>query len=148
MKYSEEEGVSPDNSPRLLMFYGLTSCIARLLAGRVCDLKCINPYYVFQVGSFTAASSIILLPLARSYIHFLVCSLFFGLGAGTSIATSNLIFLTCVDKRRRASAFGLASCLSSLSILASPPLAGKFVQVYCSSERLPVPVSGYQSTKS
>ncbi|KAJ7385180.1 hypothetical protein OS493_017557 [Desmophyllum pertusum] len=46
------------------------------------------------------------------------------LGAGISIATSNLIFLTCVDPGRRASAFGLASCLGSLSILSSPPLAG------------------------
>ncbi|KAL9954126.1 hypothetical protein ACROYT_G041624 [Oculina patagonica] len=50
--------------------------------------------------------------------------MFFGVGAGTSVTTSNLIFLTCVDKQRRASAFGLASCLGSLSILTSPPLAG------------------------
>jgi len=124
VKYSEEQGVSSDNSARLLMFYGLSSCIARLLAGRVCDLTWVNPHYVFQVGNFIAALSIILAPLARSYSHFLVCGLFFGVGAGISISTSNLIFLTCVDERRRASAFGLASCLASFSILLAPPLAG------------------------
>ena len=129
------------------MFYGLTSCIARLLAGRVCDLKCINPHVVFQFGSFIGASSIILLPLARSYIHFLVCSLFVGLGNGTSITTSNLIFLTCVDKRRRASAFGLASCLGSLAVLVSSPLAGKSVQVCCPSEPPRVPVSRCQGSQ-
>ena len=131
MKYSEEQGISSDNSSRLLMFYGLTSCIARLIAGRVCDLKCINPHFVYQTGSFIAALSIIFLPLSSSHVHFLVCSVFYGLGGGTSMATSNLMFLTCVDERRRASAFGLASCLGSISVLTSPPLAGKFVQVNC-----------------
>lgn len=139
MKYSEEQGVSSDNSARLLMFYGLSSCIARLLAGRVCDLTWVNPHYVFQVGNFIAALSIILAPLARSYSHFLVCGLFFGVGAGISISTSNLIFLTCVDERRRASAFGLASCLASFSILSAPPLAGKFIYVNCSSNLPPTP---------
>jgi len=136
VKYSEEQGICPDNSAKLLMFYGLSSCIARLLAGRVCDLTWVNSHYVFQVGNFIAALSIIFAPLARSYIHFLVCSLFFGVGAGISISTSNLIFLTCVDERRRASAFGLASCLASFSVLSSPPLAGKFIYVTynCSSK--------------
>ena len=134
VKYSEEQGISPDNSARLLMFYGLSSCIARVLAGRVCDLTWVNPHFVFQVGSFIAALSIILVPLAQSYIHFLVCSLCFGLGGGISITTSNLIFLTCVDERRRASAFGLASFMASFSILSSPPLAGKFIQVIYSSK--------------
>ena len=141
MKYSEEQGVSPDNSARLLMFYGLSSCIARLVAGRVCDVTWVNPQYVFQVGNFIAALSIIFAPLAGSYVHFLVCGLFFGVGAGISIATSNLIFLTCVDERRRASAFGLASCLASFSILSSPPLAGKFILVNYSSKHFPTPVS-------
>ncbi|KAJ7330737.1 hypothetical protein OS493_021666 [Desmophyllum pertusum] len=124
VKYSEEEGISPDSSSRLLMFYGLTSCFARLVTGRVCNLTWINPHFVFQVGSFIAALSVIFVTLARSYIGFLSCSVLFGLGGGISIATSNLIFLTCVDPGRRASAFGLASCLGSLSILSSPPLAG------------------------
>ena len=132
VKYSEEQGTSPDNSARLLMFYGLSSCIARLLAGRVCDLTWVNPHYVFQVGNFIAALSVIFAPLARSYIHFLLCGLFFGLGAGISISTSNLVFLTCVDEKRRASAFGLASCLGSFAILSAPPLAGKYVS--CSSK--------------
>ena len=134
MKYSEEQGLSPDNSARLLMFYGLASCIARLLAGRVCDLTWVNPHYVFQVGNFIAALPVIFTPLARSYVHFLVCALFLGLGTGISISTSNLIFLTCVDERRRASAFGLANCLASFSVLSAPPLAGKFICANCSSK--------------
>ena len=134
MKYSEEQGFSPDNSARLLMFYGLASCIARLLAGRVCDLTWVNPHYVFQAGNFIAALSVIFTPLAWSYVNFLVCALFLGLGTGISISTSNLIFLTCVDERRRASAFGLASCLASFSVLSGPPLAGKFICANCSSK--------------
>ncbi|KAL9954120.1 hypothetical protein ACROYT_G041618 [Oculina patagonica] len=124
VKYSEEQGISPDNASRLLMFYGLTSCIARLLAGRLCDLKCINPRFVFQVGGCISGASVLLVTVARSYLPFVLCSIFFGLGNGVIVTTSNLIFLTCLDVKRRASAFGLANCLSSFAIASAPPFAG------------------------
>ena len=130
MKYAEEQGVSSENSSRLLMYYGLASCIARLTAGRVCDLTGINPRFIFQIGSLVAAVSVILLPLASSYTPFVLCSCFFGLGAGMSMTTTNLILLTCVDAERRASAFGLANFLSSFSVLSSPPLVGKFGRIF------------------
>ena len=124
VKYSEEQGIPPDNSARLLMFYGLTSCISRLLAGRVCNLSWVNPHFVFQVGGCICGVSVLLFTVARSYLPFVLCSVLFGLGDGCIVTTSNLIFLTCVDVKRRASAFGLANCLSSFVIASAPPFAG------------------------
>ena len=126
MKYSEEQGISSDRSSKLLMFFGLTSCIARLLAGCVCDLKCINPCFVFQVGGCIAGASVLVLTMAQSYVLFVLCSIFFGVGNGIVVTTGNLLFLTCVDEKRRASAFGLANCLSSFAIASAPPFAGRF----------------------
>ena len=108
------------------MTTGLASCIGRLVAGFVCNLKFINPRYVFQVGSFVTAVSVILFTVVHSYGLFVFLSALFGVAQGAVTATSNLIFLTCVDNKRRASAFGLGSCLTSLAILSSPPFAGKF----------------------
>ena len=108
------------------MFYGLTSCFARLLAGRVCDLTWINHRLVFQVGGCIGGVSVILVTVAQSYVPFVLCSVFFGLGNGIIVTTSNLIFLTCVDVERRASAFGLANCLSSFALASAPPFAGRF----------------------
>ena len=118
--------MSPDNSARLLMFYGLASCIARLLAGRVCNLTWVNPHFVFQVGGCISGVSVLLFAVARSYLSLVLCSVSFGLGNGSVVTTSNLIFLTCVDVKRRASAFGLANCLTSFAIASAPPFAGKF----------------------
>ena len=108
------------------MTTGLASCIGRLVAGFMCNLKFINPRYVFQVGSFVTAVSVTLFTVVRSYGLFVFLSALFDVAQGAVTATSNLIFLTCVDNKRRASAFGLGSCLTSLAILSSPPFAGEF----------------------
>ena len=112
------------------MYFGLASCIARLVAGCVCDLTRVNPRYVFQVGSLITAVSVILLPLANSQTRFILCSVFFGVGNGITLTSMNVVLLNCVEAKRRASAFGLANFLSSFSVLSSPPLIGKFCQVF------------------
>ena len=126
VKYSEEQGMSFGRASRLLMFIGLASCISRLVAGVLCNLKSIDPRLLFQVGGFVSAVSVFLFTLECSYSLLVLFSLLYGLGQGIIVTTSNLTFLTCVDNKRRASAFGLANCLSSLAILSSPPLAGKY----------------------
>lgn len=112
------------------MYFGLTSSIARLVTCRVCDLTRVNPRYVFQVGSLIAAVSVILLPWANSQTRFILCSGFFGLRNGVTLTSLNVVLLTCVEAKRRASAFGLANFLSSFSVLSSPPLIGKFGHVF------------------
>ena len=92
----------------------------------MCNLRWVNPRFVLQVGGFASGVSVLLFTVARSYLSFLLCSVSFGLGNGTVVTTSNLIFLTCVDVKRRASAFGLANCLTSFAIASAPPFAGEF----------------------
>ena len=93
----------------------------------MCNLKFINSKFVFQVGAIISAVAVILFTVAHDYSIFLLCNIFFGVGQGILITAANLIILTCVDIERRASAFGLANFLTSLAILSSPPLAGKFL---------------------
>ena len=126
MKYAEEEGMSSGRSSRLLMYFGLVSCIARLITGRLCDLTWINLHHVFQVGGFISAIAVTVFPVAHNYSLFVLFTVMLGVGQGIIITTSNLTFLTCVDNKRRASAFGLANCLTSFATVSSPPLAGKF----------------------
>lgn len=106
------------------MFDGLSSCIARIITGFICNVKFINPCFVYQAGAFTTGLSFVLFTTATSYFWFALFSVFSGLGMGITIMTSNLILLTCVDNERRATAFGLANCLASFAQLASPPFAG------------------------
>ncbi|KAJ7330729.1 hypothetical protein OS493_021658 [Desmophyllum pertusum] len=124
VKYSEEQGNSPDSSSRLLMFYGLTSCFARLLAGRVCDLTWINHRLVFKLVAVLVVYLSFLSPWRKAMFPLFYAASFSGLGNGIVVTTSNLIFLTCVDVERRASAFGLANCLSSFALASAPPFAG------------------------
>lgn len=124
VKYAQEQGISFAPASRLLMYDGLSSCIARIVTGFVCNVKFINPCFVYQAGAFTTALSFVLFTAATSYSWFALFSVFSGLGKGITIMTSNLILLTCVDNERRATAFGLVNCLASFAHLASPPFAG------------------------
>ena len=104
---------------------GVTSFISRIAAGRLCDVTWINPHYVYQLGAFVNGLVICLLPFGRSYASFVALTLVFGLSEGFNMSASNVIMLTIVEEKRRASAFGLANALMSASIAGGVPLAGE-----------------------
>ena len=107
------------------MFMGATSFISRIAAGRLCDVIWINPRYVYQLGAFVNGLVICFLPFGRSYASFVALTLVFGLSEGVNISVRNLILLTVVESKRRASAFGLANAFISVSIAGGAPLAGE-----------------------
>lgn len=62
-----------------------------------------------------------------TYVSFVVISVFYGIGDGISLTVGNLLLLTTVEPRRRASAFGLANVLIAVSIGTGAPLAGAYM---------------------
>ena len=107
------------------MIYGLTSFAFRITTGRLCDIKRVNPIYVFQVGMLTSGASVMLFGVPSTYAPLAVISALYGIGDGTSLTSGNLLLLTTVEPKKRASAFGLANMLISVSIATGAPLSGK-----------------------
>ena len=64
--------------------------------------------------------------VASTYVPFVVISVFYGIGDGIGLTVHNLLLLTTVEPKRRASAFGLANMLISVSITTGAPLAGLY----------------------
>lgn len=116
MRHCEDLGIPADKSSKLLMVYGLTSYVMRIITGRLCDMKGINPIYVFQFGMLTSGVAVMLFGVPSSYVPLTVISAFFGVGDGTSLTAGNLLLLTTVEPKKRASPFGLANMLISISI--------------------------------
>lgn len=116
MRHCEDLGIPADKSSKLLMVYGLTSYVMRIITGRLCDMKGINPIYVFQFGMLTSGVAVMLFGVPASYVPLTVISAFFGVGDGTSLTAGNLLLLTTVEPKKRASPFGLANMLISISI--------------------------------
>ena len=108
------------------MFFGIAGFTSRLLVGRLGDCKFVNSLHVVQVGLLGIAVSILLLPLARSYTAFTVFSLVDGFLDGAVGSQINLLLLTTVSPQLRATSFGYANCLVSLTLMLGPSVAGRF----------------------
>ena len=85
-----------------------------------------------HVGLLTIAVSILLLPLARSYSAVAVFSVVDGFCDGAVGSQLNLLLLTTVSPNLRATAFGYANCLVSLSLVVGPSVAGLFCCLFVS----------------
>lgn len=113
------------------MFFGLASFTGRILIGRLGDRKCfISSLYVIQIGFLTMAVSFLLLPLARDYTGFVIFSVVDGFCDRAVGSQLNLLLLTTVSPKLRATAFGYANCLVSFSLVTGPSMAGLFVCLF------------------
>ena len=106
------------------MFAGISGCIGMLVAGVV--TKFMEPRYVFQIAYIITGSTVLLLTIKHDFNFLTALSFVFGFAQGSGTTTSNIIFLTLVNKNRRAVAFGWANFMTSLAIVVAPPFAGNF----------------------
>ncbi|XP_073247572.1 monocarboxylate transporter 10-like [Porites lutea] len=124
VRHCEDLNISADKSSKLLMIFGVVSCVTRVTAGRLCDIRGVKAIHVFQIGVLVIGLAVLMLGVASTFVHFVFISVFYGIGDGISVTVSNLLLLTTVEPQKRASAFGLANTLISISIATGAPLAG------------------------
>ena len=116
--------MSADAASRLFVYIGITTFIGRFLSGLLCNIHCVNPFYVFMFGLILDGSSSVFLSQAKNYSHLIVFAFFYGLADGLVIGTFNITILYCVEPSKRASAFGLSALFYGTTIATGPPLAG------------------------
>ena len=151
VKYCEDLGITAQSASRLFIFIGLTSSLARILSGKLCNNPTINPVFVYQLSLFIGGVSVLLLPYATKYWALVVFSCAYGASDGIFISTANYILLSCVDEKRKTAAFYIECLLYSFSVATGGPIAGKtFSRQICRGTllRLPKPITSELSTIS
>ena len=103
------------------MIFGVVSCLTRVVAGRLCDIRGVKAIYVYQIGVLVIGLAVLMLGVASTFVHFVVITVFYGIGDGISLTVGNLL---PVEPQKRASAFGLANILISIFTATGAPLAG------------------------
>ena len=136
MKYSEDIGISAQKASRLFIFIGLASCAARLMTGRLCNSKRVNPVYIYQSCMLTASVASFLLPFTTKYWSLIAFSVIYGLSDGAFITIKCLILLTVVDSKRTTAAFCIHNVVYSFSAAAGGPVAGKSILLFHPSARI------------
>lgn len=124
VKYCEDLGFTAQSASRLFIFIGLTSSLARILSGKLCNNPKLNPMFVYQSSLFIGGVSVLLLPLATKYWALVVFSCAYGISDGIFITTQCYILLSCVDKERATASFCILNLLYSFSVATGGPIAG------------------------
>ena len=125
MRYCEDIGITADAASRLFIYYGLTSCVARLVSGRLCDFQKVNTFYVYQAAELVLGTSILVVTMATSYVHMIVFIVIYGFCDGLFITTLNVLVLTCVSPSKVSVAIGWELQITSFFVASGPPVAGR-----------------------
>lgn len=125
IRFCEDIGITADKASKLYIYYGIASATARVIAGRICDVKRINPIYVYQGVEFVVGLSTILVTFADSYSELIVFAVFYGFCDGSFITTLNVILLTCVEEAKRPASLGWNMQFASIFMGSGPPIAGR-----------------------
>ncbi|XP_067025877.1 monocarboxylate transporter 4-like isoform X2 [Acropora muricata] len=124
VSYCEDLKISRSQASKLYLYSGLMSMICRPLIGWVCDVKCIDAVYIYQLVAGIDGVATLLLPLARRYFHFVLYFIVYGLTEGAVGCSSCIAILSCFTSKKRSLAFGLTCMVSASMAAAGPPLAG------------------------
>ena len=124
MRYCEDIGITADAASRLFVYYGIASCVARLISGRLCDFQKVNTFYVYQVAELVVGTSILAVTMATSYVHLIVFVVIYGFCDGLFITTLNVLVITCVRPLKVPVALGWQLQVTSLFLASGSPIAG------------------------
>lgn len=124
VRFSEGLNVSADAASRLFIYIGATTFIGRLLSGLLCNMRCVNPVYVYMGGLILDGGDVIFLTQAKTYGHLVAFSFLFGLADGVLVGAFYIQILMSVGPSLKASAMGLSALCYGTTIATGPALAG------------------------
>ena len=125
VKFSEDIGITAQEASRLFIFIGIASSMTRLVSGKLCSEKNVNPVYIYQASVLLAGLSTFLLPFSTKYWHLIAFSVAYGLSDGVFITIHNYILLSCVDAKRRTASFSINHVFYAMAATAGGPIAGR-----------------------
>ena len=137
MRYCEEIGITADAASRLFIYYGVASCVGRLVTGRLCDFQKVNTFYVYQVAELVVGTGTLLVTMATSYLHMVIYIVIYGFCDGVFITALNVLILRCVSPEKTPIALSWEMQMSSLFVASGPPIAGRFLNVHTISYQSP-----------
>ncbi|XP_071084508.1 monocarboxylate transporter 14-like [Haliotis cracherodii] len=128
--FVESKGTSQQNSAMLYIAMGITSTIARVLAGFAGTDPTIGVFMLHTGMLGVAGFLIILCPLlSGSYLHqVLFCSMY-GVYSGGAMALVKPITVELVGVKQLATGYGVTNFIGGLGLLLGPPFAGLIKEV-------------------
>ncbi|XP_048339023.1 monocarboxylate transporter 11-like [Sphaerodactylus townsendi] len=122
--YGRALGLDPYKAAMLVSVAALSDALARLLAGCFADRRLIRPARLLVLLNSLTGCSLLLLPLASSYVDSLLLALLYGVSAGSFATVAFGVLPELVGVTRVVNATGLCLMMMSVGGLLGPPLSG------------------------
>ena len=121
--------MSADAASRLFIYIGICTFIGRLLSGLICNMRHVNPVYVYMISLILDGSDIVFLSQAKTYGHLIAFSFLYGLTDGLLVGTFYITIMNSAKVSQKASAFGLSALCYGTTIATGPALAGTYILI-------------------
>ncbi|XP_062853489.1 monocarboxylate transporter 1-like [Trichomycterus rosablanca] len=130
--YAKSKHIPKEKAAFLLSVLALVDMVVRPTMGTVANTKWVRPriQYFFAASVLFNGVCHLLAPISEDYIGFVVYSIFFGFGFGWLSCVLFETLMDLVGTQRFSSAVGLVTIVECGPVLISPPLLGKFKDVY------------------
>lgn len=127
IKHCDDLGIPGDKSSTLFMFIGVFAAVGRLGAGCLCDIKRVNPLFLYQAALFIVGASTILFLQAKTFAFLAVLVAVFSVADGLMVSAFIIVLFRSVQVSQRAPCLGFCMMSAGIFIVGSPPLSGKSI---------------------
>lgn len=124
MKRATDLGISLTKASSLLGYISIANCVGKIVFGRLSDHRRINRLYLLQISLLIGSVNQTLCPLFTSYELLAIYSVTYGFFDGCFGTLLAIIIGDIVGRENLHSAIGAMYMLSSLFLMAGPPVAG------------------------
>ncbi|KAF7711561.1 monocarboxylate transporter 1-like [Silurus meridionalis] len=130
--FAKSRDIPKEKAAFLLSVLAIVDMVVRPSMGAVASTKWIRPriQYFFAASVLFNGLCHVLAPLSVDYLGFVIYSMFFGFGFGWLSCVLFETLMDLVGTQRFSSAVGLVTIVECGPVLISPPLLGKFNDIY------------------
>ncbi|EDO46440.1 predicted protein, partial [Nematostella vectensis] len=124
-RYSQDVGIPSHRSALLYVGFGVGSTVGRVLIGRLCDLPCVSPLYMYCLSTMVAGVSTLLVPQLDSFAGLIGYFTVNGFANGGYATAVFMIVYQITIPSMRIQALGLYFFVVSLAFASGSPFGGK-----------------------
>ncbi|EDW30766.1 GL13330 [Drosophila persimilis] len=122
--YSEELGISKQNSSYLIATIGVANTVGRIILGYVSDKPWVNRLLVYNVCLTACGFATAMVPLCKDFNSLAMYCVVFGFTIGAYVGLTSVILVDLLGLEKLTNAFGLLLLFQGIASFIGPPIGG------------------------
>lgn len=125
-----KRGFGLNRSVLVLTIRAFSALLSRFMSATIWHTKCVSNISMVCLTGICQGFGMLLLPLSRTYLLFVIGNVIIGFSAGTRNCMTPGIIMDFIGIERYASALGMSTTMTGGAEVLSGPIAGKITDIY------------------